>query len=155
MSGAGKAELDPMNAGLFAQGFEIETELTGHALTLDLPVEEIDSEYRSRPDGSASKLRTFRDGAHVIGKILQLIRTERPLLFFSAIGSVLIAAAIVLAYPMVVEFIETGLVPRFPTAILATGLTISGLISVASAFILDAVTLSRREAKRLAYSRGR
>jgi glycosyltransferase involved in cell wall biosynthesis len=139
---------------VFAHGFEIETELTVHALTLDLPVAEIDTGYGARPEGSASKLNTYRDGFRVVMKILGLLRTERPLAFYSAIGMALFVVSLVLAYPIVVEFLETGLVPRFPTAILSTGLALSGLLSIAAGLILDAVTLGRREAKLLAYLRG-
>jgi glycosyltransferase involved in cell wall biosynthesis len=136
---------------VFAGGFEIETELTIHALTLGLPVREIDTAYKERPTGSASKLRTYRDGLRVLGKILAMFRSERPLAFFSAAGAILIAAALALIYPVVTTFLETGQVPRFPTAILATGMTLAGLISMVCGLVLDAVTLGRREAKLLAY----
>jgi glycosyltransferase involved in cell wall biosynthesis len=136
---------------VFAHGFEIETELTVHALTLDLPVAEIDTRYGSRPAGSMSKLHTYRDGFKVISKIVSLARSERPFAFYACIGVELILLSLILAYPLIVEFIETGLVPRFPTAILSTGLALSGLLSVAIGAILDAVTLGRREAKLLAY----
>ncbi len=138
---------------VFAHGFEIETELTVHALTLDLPVAELDTRYSARPEGSSSKLHTYRDGFRVVIKILGLLRSERPLAFYSAIGAALFAVSLILAYPIVVEFVETGLVPRFPTAILSTGLALSGLLCAAAGLILDAVTLGRREAKLLAYLR--
>lgn len=136
---------------MFAAGFEVETEITIHTLTLGLPVAEIDTRYQPRPAGSASKLRTYRDGFRVVWKIAGLVRSERPLAYYWSIGATLVAAALALAFPVVREFLDTGLVPRFPTAILATGMVLSGLISGAAGLILDAVTLGRREAKLLAY----
>ncbi len=136
---------------MFAAGFEVETELTIHTLTLGLPVAEIDTRYQPRPAGSASKLRTYRDGFRVVWKIAGLVRSERPLAYYWSIGAALVAAALALAFPVVEEFLATGLVPRFPTAILATGMVLSGLISGAAGLILDSVTLGRREAKLLAY----
>lgn len=136
---------------LASAGFEVETELTVHALTLKLPVAEIDTPYRMRPEGSVSKLSTYTDGLRILYMIVQLFRSERPQLFYSAIGSLLILLSLVLAYPLVVTFLETGLVPRFPTAILATGMALSGLLSFCNGFILDTVTQGRREAKQLAY----
>ncbi len=136
---------------LASAGFEVETELTVHALTLKLPVAEIDTAYRMRPEGSVSKLSTYTDGFRILYMILQLFRSERPQLFFSVIGCFLLLFSIVLAYPLVVTFLETGLVPRFPTAILATGTALSGLLSFSSGLILDTVTQGRREAKQLAY----
>lgn len=132
-------------------GFEIETELTVHALTLKLPTQEIDTVYRSRPEGSVSKLHTYRDGHRISMMILRLFRTERPQLFYTLIGCLLMLVAIILIVPVVVTFFETGLVPRFPTAILATGIAISALLSFACGLILDTVTQGRREAKMLAY----
>jgi glycosyltransferase involved in cell wall biosynthesis len=132
-------------------GFEIETEITIHALTLDVPIREVDTIYRSRPAGSESKLNTYRDGFRILKAIASLFREERPLTFFSIFGSALILLALILIYPVFVEFIHTGLVPRFPTAILSTGLVLSGFFSVASGIILDTVTRGRRETKTLAY----
>jgi glycosyltransferase involved in cell wall biosynthesis len=134
-----------------SSGFEIETELTVHALTLRLPVREIETAYRLRPEGSESKLNTYRDGFRIVGMILRLFRSERPQLFYSLIGFVLWLIALVLAYPLFVTFVETGLVPRLPTAVLATGIAISGLLSFSCGLILDTVTRGRREAKLLAY----
>ena len=134
-----------------SRGFEIETELTVHALSLELPAREMDTAYKQRPEGSASKLRTYRDGLRLIWKIVTLFKNERPLAFFSAAGAALFALAIVLAWPVVMTFIETGLVPRFPTAILATGLTLAGIISLVCGLVLDVVTRGRRELKLLAY----
>ena len=134
-----------------SRGFEIETELTVHALTLNLPVQEIDTPYKSRPEGSVSKLHTYRDGWKISLMILRLFRTERPQLFYTLIGSFLLAVSIILIIPVVLAFIETGLVLRFPTAILSTGIAISALLSFACGLILDTVTQGRREAKMLAY----
>jgi glycosyltransferase involved in cell wall biosynthesis len=136
---------------LASAGFEVETELSVHALTLKLPVAEIDTEYRMRPEGSVSKLSTYTDGFRILYMILQLFRSERPQLFFSLIGCFLLLFSMVLAYPLFVTYLETGLVPRFPTAILATGTALSGLLSFCNGLILDTVTQGRREAKQLAY----
>jgi hypothetical protein len=132
-------------------GFEIETELTIHALTLRLPVREIETAYSIRPQGSESKLNTYRDGFRIVGMILRLFRSERPQLFYSLIGFGLWLLALVLAYPLFVTFVQTGLVPRLPTAVLATGIAIAGLLSFSCGLILDTVTRGRREAKLLAY----
>jgi glycosyltransferase involved in cell wall biosynthesis len=136
---------------LTSAGFEVETELSVHALTLKLPVAEIDSLYKVRPKGSVSKLSTYKDGFRILYMIIRLFRSERPQLFYSVIGCFLLLLSVVLAYPLVLTFIETGLVPRFPTAILATGTALSGLLSLCNGFILDTVTQGRREAKQLAY----
>jgi glycosyltransferase involved in cell wall biosynthesis len=136
---------------VFAPGFEIETELTIHALTLKLPVLEVDTEYRARPQGSSSKLSTWRDGFRILGMILRMFRNERPLLFYSLLGVALLVTSVVLAYPLLITYLATGLVPRFPTAILATGLSLAGIVSLACGLILDAVTHGRREARLLAY----
>jgi glycosyltransferase involved in cell wall biosynthesis len=134
-------------------GFEIETELTIHALELELPVAEINTPYYSRPEGSASKLNTWRDGLRILWSIFQIYRSERPLPFFSAIAVVLAIVAIGLAIPIFITFLQQGNVPRFPTAILATGLMLAALLSLASGLVLDTVTRGRREIKLLAYLR--
>jgi glycosyltransferase involved in cell wall biosynthesis len=136
---------------VFAGGFEIETELTVHALTLGLPVAEISTVYKERPVGSASKLSTYRDGVRILWMIVLLFKNEKPMLFFSLLGLIFLVAGLILAYPVVVTFVETGLVPRFPTAILATGLALYALIMFACGLILDTVTKGRQEAKLLAY----
>jgi glycosyltransferase involved in cell wall biosynthesis len=136
---------------VFAPEFEIETEITVHALTLRLPAHEIDTTYRSRPEGSTSKLRTYRDGFRIVLMIFNLLRGERPLLFFTMVSVLFAAASVILGYGVVVEFLRTGLVPKFPTAILATGLAILAALSLSCAFILDTVTRSRRSASMLAY----
>ncbi len=134
-----------------ATGFETETELTVHALELRLPIAEVDTPYRDRPAGSVSKLRTFRDGFRILRTIVLLMKEERPLLFFSGVGLALAAAAVGIASPLLATYLATGLVPRLPTAILATGLIILGFMSFVTGLLLDTVTLGRRELKRLHY----
>ncbi|MGX4806468.1 glycosyltransferase family 2 protein [Bradyrhizobium guangdongense] len=136
---------------VLSDGFEIETELAVYALELSLPVTEVETPYYARPEGSFSKLNTWRDGFRILGTMLKLYRSERPLRFFTVIGILLALAAITLAIPIVVTFFETGLVPRLPTAVLAMGLTIMALLSVSSGLVLDTVTRGRREMKMLAY----
>jgi glycosyltransferase involved in cell wall biosynthesis len=138
---------------VFSSGFEIETELSVHALTLGLPVAEIASIYKGRPEGSSSKLHAVRDGARILAAILNLFKNEKPLAFFFLLGCLFLAAAVILAVPVIATYLETGLVPRFPTAILATGLAIYALIAFACGLILDTVTKGRRETKLLAYLR--
>jgi glycosyltransferase involved in cell wall biosynthesis len=136
---------------VLSRGFEIETELAVHALGLELPVAEVETPYYARPQGSASKLSTWRDGLRILATIVRLYRSERPLAFFCAIGIALAALSIGLAIPIFVTFIETGTVPRFPTAILSTGLMLAAFLSIISGLILDTVTRGRREIKLLAY----
>jgi glycosyltransferase involved in cell wall biosynthesis len=136
---------------VLSDGFEIETELAVYALELSLPVAEVETPYYARPEGSFSKLNTWRDGFRILGTILKLYRSERPLRFFTVIGILLALAAIILAIPIVVTFVETGLVPRLPTAVLSMGLTIVAILSVSSGLVLDTVTRGRREMKMLAY----
>ena len=136
---------------VLSDGFEIETELAVYALELSLPVAEVETPYYARPEGSFSKLNTWRDGFRILGTMLKLYRSERPLRFFTVIGILLALVAIILAIPIVITFIETGLVPRFPTAILSMGLTIMAMLSVSSGLVLDTVTRGRREMKMLAY----
>jgi glycosyltransferase involved in cell wall biosynthesis len=132
-------------------GFEIETELTVHALELELPVAEIRTPYYARPEGSESKLSTWRDGFRILGTILKLYRSERPLKFFLSIGIALAAMSLGFAVPIVIHFIEYGNVPRLPTAILSMGLMLAAYVSIAAGLILDTVTRGRREVKLLAY----
>jgi glycosyltransferase involved in cell wall biosynthesis len=134
-----------------AAGFETETELTVHALELRLPLAEVQTPYRDRPPGSVSKLRTYRDGFRILRTIFFLVKEERPLQFFSGVALALFAASILLGAPVVAEFVRTGLVPRFPTAILATGLMIMAAVGFVAGLILDTVTVGRREMKRLHY----
>jgi len=132
-------------------GFEIETELTVHALVLGLAVEEVDTPYYARAQGSLSKLNTWRDGLRILRTIGNLYRAEHPLPFFAGIGLVLALISVVLAIPIVTTFLETGLVPRLPTAVLSTGLMLLAFLSAAVGLILDTVTRGRRELKLLAY----
>ncbi len=138
-----------------AAGFEIETELTVHALELRMPVAEVDTAYRERTGGSESKLHTWRDGARILRTIVALAREERPLLFFSVLFALLSALALGLAAPLVPTYLRTGLVPRLPTALLSTGLVILAFLGLACGIILDTVTRGRRELKRLHYLRWR
>lgn len=134
-----------------ASGFETETELTVHALELRLPLAEIQTPYRDRPPGSKSKLNTFRDGFRILRTIVYLVKEERPMQFFSLLALALFATSLMLGWPVIATFIETGLVPRLPTAILAMGAMILSAVSFVAGLILDTVTLSRRELKRLHY----
>ena len=134
-----------------SRGFEIETELTVHALELGMPVAEIATSYKDRPVGSASKLRTFRDGFRILFVIFMLVKENRPLAFFSAIAAFLFTLAVLIALPVLGTYLETGLVPRLPTAVLATGLALLAFLSLSSGFVLDSVTRGRRELKRLHY----
>ena len=134
-------------------GFEIETELTIHALELELPVAEVNTPYYSRPEGSTSKLNTWPDGLRILFTIFQIYRAERPLPFFSAIAVALAATSIGLAIPIFITFLQQGNVPRFPTAILATGLMLSSLLAFACGLVVDTVSRGRREMKLLAYLR--
>src|ERR1041384_742165 len=132
-------------------GFEIETELTIHAMELELPVGEVPTPYYSRPEGSASKLSTWRDGVRIIRTVLRLYRAERPLALFTALGISLGIVALGIAIPIFITYLQEGLVPRLPTAILATGLMLLAFLAVACGLILDPVTRGRRELKLLAY----
>jgi glycosyltransferase involved in cell wall biosynthesis len=136
---------------VLSSGFEIETEMSVHALELRMPVGEQVTTYFARPEGSASKLSTFRDGWRILSTIVTLYRIERPVLFFGTIGALLVAAALLLSIPLVLTYIDTGLVPRFPTAILLTGMVIVATLCFFAGLILDTVTRGRREMRRLAY----
>jgi glycosyltransferase involved in cell wall biosynthesis len=134
-----------------AEGFAIETELTVHAVRLMMPMSEMDTRYKERPAGSVSKLNTWRDGFRILGTIAYLVREERPLVFFSTISALFTAVAIFIGAPVVSEYFRTGLVPRLPTAVLATGLMVIAFLSLTCGLILDTVTRGRWEAKRMAY----
>ncbi|MEA2897393.1 MAG: hypothetical protein QOJ84_3008 [Bradyrhizobium sp.] len=136
---------------VLSDGFEIETELSVHALELALPVAEIETPYYARPQGSFSKLNTWRDGFRILSTILKLYRSEKPLRFFTMIGFFLMLVSIGLAIPVVATYLEQGLVPRLPTAVLSMGLMILAVLSVSSGLVLDTVTRGRREMKLLAY----
>jgi hypothetical protein len=134
-----------------AQGFEIETEFTVHALDLSMPVAEIESDYRERPAGSASKLRTYRDGLRILRTIMMLVKEHRPLQFFAAAALALLLCGLALGAPVVSEFLRTGLVPRLPTAVLALGIVLLSFLSLSCGLILDSVARGRKEIKRIAY----
>ena len=136
---------------VLSRGFEIETELVVHALELELAVAEVPTPYYARPEGSVSKLSTWRDGVRILATIINLYRSERPLAFFSGIGIALTVVAIGLAIPIFVTYFEEGIVPRLPTAILSTGLMLLASLSVVAGLVLDTVTRGRREMKLLAY----
>lgn len=132
-------------------GFEIETELTVHALELRMPVAEIETHYKTRPEGSFSKLSTYRDGIRILLTILRLFKSERPLAFFSLGFGVCALSSILLALPLAVTYLETGLVPRLPTAVLCAGIMLLGVIMLTCGIVLDAITKARIEQKRFAY----
>ena len=134
-----------------SSGFEIETELTVHALELRMPVAEVETVYGSRPEGSVSKLSTYRDGFRILTTILRLFKSEKPLAFFSIAFALFALASIDLAIPVVMTYLETGLVPRLPTAVLCTALMLFGVVLLACGIILDAVTKARIEQKRFSY----
>jgi len=132
-------------------GFEIETEISVHALELRMPVGEVETRYFARPEGSASKLSTYSDGFRILNTIVTLYRIERPLLFFGAIGGLLALLALMLGIPLAITYYHTHLVPRLPTAIMATGLIILAALCFFAGLILDTVVRGRREVRRLAY----
>ena len=132
-------------------GFETETELTVHALELRMRVAEVPTAYKDRPEGSVSKLRTYRDGWRILTTILLLVKEERPLPFFACLAGMLALTALLLGAPLLLTYLETGLVPRLPTALLATGLILLAFLGLTCGLVLDTVTRSRREMKRLFY----
>jgi glycosyltransferase involved in cell wall biosynthesis len=136
---------------VLSSGFEIETEISVHALELRMPVGEVETIYAARPEGSESKLSTFSDGWRILRTIVTLYRVERPALFYGTLGALLLIGAVLLAIPLVVTYVHTGLVPRVPTAILVTGMTIVAVLCFFAGLILDTVTRGRREIRRLAY----
>lgn len=133
------------------QGFEIETEISVHALELKMPVAEVATAYAARPEGSESKLSTYRDGFRILRLILNLYRLEKPVAFFGLISAALTLLAIGLSIDLLFTYLETHLVPRIPTAILCMGLVSLAIVSLSCGLILDTVTRGRREVKRLAY----
>lgn len=132
-------------------GFEIETELAIHALDLKLATVEIPLPYGARPDNSASKLKTFRDGAKILGTIVLMYKALQPFAFFGAIAAVLFAAALALGAPVILTYFRTGFVPRLPTAILAAGLMQLAFLALTCAIVMDSVSAGRRELKRMRY----
>jgi glycosyltransferase involved in cell wall biosynthesis len=136
---------------VLSEGFEIETEISVHALELKMPVAEVATPYAARPEGSESKLSTYRDGFRILRLILNLYRIEKPVAFFGLFTAVFLLTALGLSIDLLFTYLETGLVPRLPTAILCTGLVLLGIVSLSCGLILDTVTRGRREVKRLAY----
>jgi len=136
---------------VLSAGFEIETEISVHALELKMPTAEVVTAYAARPEGSVSKLSTYSDGWRILRTIAMLARFERPLAFFGFSGLVFAMMAIFLSIPVVLTYLQTGQVPRFPTAILATGLMILAFLNFFAGLILDTVVRGRREVRRLAY----
>ncbi len=132
-------------------GFETETEFTIHALELRMPIGEVPTPYKERPAGSASKLNTYRDGLRILRTVLLLVKEERPLPFFAVIAALLLLVAAAVFAPVLRTYLQTGLVPRLPTAVLATGLVLLSFLSLTCGLILDSVTRGRKEVKRLAY----
>ena len=116
-----------------------------------MPIGEMETRYRDRPVGSASKLRTLRDGVRILRTIMILVKEERPLQFFSLAGLALLLLGFGLGVPVVLEFLRSGLVPRLPTAVLAASLVLLCFLSTACGLILDSVARGRKEIKRLAY----
>ena len=134
-----------------ATGFEIETELAVHALELRMPCAEVETHYRERPPGSASKLRTYSDGFKILMLIARLVKEERPLSFFGAVGLLFIIMGLVISLPLFETYIQTGLVPRLPTAVLSVAFVLVGFLSLFAGLILDMTTRMRQEVKRLFY----
>jgi len=136
---------------VLSSGFEIETELTVHALELAMPMSQAQTAYKDRPEGSESKLNTFRDGFRILGTIVALLQRERPLRFYGAMCVALATLSVGLSVPLIITYIETGLVPRFPTAILCSAIMLLAFLALTAGLVLDTVTHGRREVKRLAY----
>ncbi|MCX4159942.1 MULTISPECIES: glycosyltransferase family 2 protein [Paraburkholderia] len=134
-----------------ASGFETETELTVHALELRMPVSEVVTAYRSRPEGSCSKLNTYRDGFRILVTIVKLLKSEKPFAFFASGSLLCVLVSVLLAIPLLETYVETGLVPRLPTALMCVALVLFGGILLTCGMVLDTVTHGRAEAKRLAY----
>jgi glycosyltransferase involved in cell wall biosynthesis len=132
-------------------GFDIETELTVHTLSINIPAAEVETSYAARPQGSVSKLSTYKDGFRILRAIANLFRDERPLAFFSLFAVLLAALSVFLIVPIMITFLETGLVPRLPTAVLSVSLMLLAFLSLVSGLILDTVSQGRREMKRLHY----
>jgi glycosyltransferase involved in cell wall biosynthesis len=134
-----------------AAGFGIETELTVHAVRMKVPMAEVPTRYKERPEGSASKLSTYRDGFRILLTIAGLMRRERPLIFFTSIFAFFALFSFAIGIPVVIEYFQTGLVPRLPTAVLVTGMMMLAFLSLFTGLMLDTVTRGRWEIKRLRY----
>jgi glycosyltransferase involved in cell wall biosynthesis len=136
---------------VMSNGFDIEAELSIHALTLDIPWAEINSDYRERPVNSFSKLNTIKDGIKILLSIIKLLKETRPLFLFGAIFMTLFLFSCGISYPVIITFLETGLVPRLPTAILSTGVMMISFLSLACGIIMDSISQARMEMKKLQY----
>ena len=136
---------------LTSSGFEIETEITVHAVELGAPVAEVETPYGSRRGESASKLRTYRDGSRILRIALALFKELRPMRFFGILFGFFTVVAIALGIPVVAEYARSGLVLRFPTAILAAAIQTLGFIFLTAGIVLDSVSRARREVRLLAY----
>jgi glycosyltransferase involved in cell wall biosynthesis len=134
-----------------SSGFETETELTIHALELKMPLGELETPYRDRGEGSTSKLNTYKDGVRILATIVSLVKDQRPLQFFTIAGVILFVLGVGLSVPILIEFHQTHLVPRFPTAILSTGIVLLSFLSMVCGLVLDSVARGRKEAKRMTY----
>ncbi|MBB5063169.1 glycosyltransferase family 2 protein [Granulicella mallensis] len=134
-----------------SSGFETETELTIHALELKMPLGELETPYRDRGEGSTSKLNTYKDGVRILATIVSLVKDQRPLQFFTIAGVILFVLGVGLSVPILIEFHRTHLVPRFPTAILSTGIVLLSFLSMVCGLVLDSVARGRKEAKRMTY----
>ena len=133
----------------FSSGFDIETEITVHALELSMPVAQVKGSYRVRPEGSESKLSTYKDGFRILFQIINLFKYERPMQFFSIISIILLCISLGMGIPVVIHFFQTGLVPRLPTALLSVGIMLLAFLSFINGLILDTITRGRKEAKLL------
>ena len=138
---------------VLSAGFDIETELTVHALEMKMSVGEVETPYKERPEGSFSKLSTYKDGFRILRTMLRLFSAERPLVFYGGIGIALALLSVALMVPIVMEYLHTGLVPRLPTAVLAVGIMLTGWLSATVGLVLDTVTRGRREMKMLGHLR--
>ncbi|HEY7977220.1 MAG TPA: glycosyltransferase family 2 protein [Rhizomicrobium sp.] len=136
---------------VISAGFAIETELTVHAVRLLMPMIEVDTKYKERPEGSVSKLSTYKDGFKILFTIISLVREERPFIFFGALFAIFALLSLILGIPVVLEYVRTGYVPRLPTAVLSVALMLLAFLSLFSGLILDTVTRGRWELKRLSY----
>ena len=138
-----------------SDGFEIETEISVHAILLRMPVQEIDCDYGARPAGTASKLKTFRDGLRILGTLFNLVRLHRPLVFFAVIAGLMLGASLGLFVPVFLTYLETGLVPRIPTLIMSAVAALAGLLALACGLILDASARTQVEIRRLLFLNAR
>jgi glycosyltransferase involved in cell wall biosynthesis len=136
---------------VFSKGFEIETEMTVHALQIGASSGEIVTPYYSRIEGSESKLSTYRDGVRILKMILLLFKEVKPFYFFGLFSLFFFLVSVGFSMPLFLTWLETGLVPRFPTAILSTGLMILSFLSLVSGVILDSLSRARLEEKRMRY----